>query len=212
MFQIRTDIKQGSHEWHQARLGKITGSSFYKLLGSDASKKKYLYDRANEIIIGARADSENFSTMHTERGRDFESEAKSQYVIKTFTSVKEVGLVTLDDYIACSPDGLVDDDGMLEIKVPDSNNYFRQILEISSKGIKAIPKEYYMQMQFNLYVCGRKWCDYVPYNPMHAALNKGLFTWRVEYEEKTQARIKETVEESIAKIKNYVKQYYTILC
>src|SRR5271170_5792827 len=127
MLQIRTDIKQGSDEWYRLRLGKITGSCFSKLLGGNGAKEKYLYDRANEIVTGCRSDSDSFTNVHIRRGLDFESEAKSQYVMKTFTLINEVGLVQIGDYVACSPDGLIDEDGLIEIKVPDSNNYFRQM-------------------------------------------------------------------------------------
>jgi exodeoxyribonuclease (lambda-induced) len=208
---IRTDISQGSNEWYQERLGKITGSSFHKLLSGNGTKEKYIYDRASEIVTGCRSDSDSFTNIHMQRGHSFEAEARSQYVIKTFTRVTEVGLVELGEYVACSPDGLVDYDGVIEIKVPDSNNYFRQLLEISAKGTQAISNEHYIQMQFNMYVCNRKWCDYILYNPQHAVNNKELFIWRVESEEKMQSRISETIDESIIKIKSYVEQYHNMI-
>lgn len=210
MLQIRTDITQGSEEWYRLRLGKITGSCFSKLLGGNGAKEKYLYDRANEIVTGCRSDSDNFTNVHMRRGIDFESEAKSQYVMKTFSSVEEVGLMQLGDYVACSPDGLIDEDGLIEIKVPDSNNYFRQMLEISLKGNNAIPHEHYVQMQFYMYVCGREWCDYVLYNPQHVINNKELFIHRVEREEEIQTNIGNVLDECVIKIKKYVEQYYAI--
>jgi hypothetical protein len=211
MLQIRTDINQGSDEWYRLRLGKITGSCFSKLLGGNGAKEKYLYDRANEIVTGCRSDSDNFTNVHMRRGIDFESEAKSQYVMKTFSFVEEVGLMQLGDYVACSPDGLIDEDGLIEIKVPDSNNYFRQMLEISLKGNNAIPHEHYVQMQFYMYVCGREWCDYVLYNPQHVINNKELFIHRVEREEEIQTNIGNVLDECVIKIKKYVEQYYAII-
>lgn len=209
MLQIRTDIKQGSDEWYRLRLGKITGSCFSKLLGGNGAKEKYLYDRANEIVTGCRADSDSFTNVHMRRGLDFESEAKSQYIMKTFSFVKEVGLVELGDYTACSPDGLIDEDGIIEIKVPDSNNYFRQMLEISLKGSNAIPHDHYVQMQYYMYVCGREWCDYVLYNPQHVVNNKELFIHRVKREEEMQVNIGNVLDECVIKIKKLCR---TILC
>ncbi len=210
MLQICTDIKQGSDEWYRLRLGKITGSCFSKLLGGNGAKEKYLYDRANEIVTGCRSDSDSFTNVHMRRGLDFEAEAKSLYVIKTFTLVNEVGLIQLGDYVACSPDGLIDEDGLIEIKVPDSNNYFRQMLEISLKGSTAIPHDHYVQMQFYMYVCGREWCDYVLYNPQHVVNNKELFIHRVKREEEIQISIGNVLDECVIKSKKYVEQYYSI--
>lgn len=208
--QVHTDLEQGSEEWHKLRLGKITGSCFHKVLGTKAAREKYLYDRANEIVTGCKSDSEDYVNMHIQRGWEYEPVARAEYIADTFTAVNEVGLVQLGDYIACSPDGLVGDDGMIEIKIPDSNNYFRQVLEISSKGIEAIPSEHYSQMQFNLFVCGREWCDYVLYNPKHSAIGKGLFIYRVEYDNIMQVRIIKVLDECIQAINEYIVQYRKI--
>ncbi len=207
---IRTDIKQGSNEWHNLRLGKITGSSFSKLLGTPVAKEKYLYDKANEIVTGCLSDAASFNNIHMQRGNDFESVARTRYLLETFSVVKEVGLVIVDDYLACSPDGLIDEDGLIEIKVPDSNNYFRQLLEISSQGKSAVPTDYYIQMQFNMYVCGRSWCDYVLYNPQHAKNGKEIFIYRITRDEEMQKKIGQILDVSIIKIKQYVDQYFAL--
>jgi len=209
-IQVHADLEQGSDKWHELRLGKITASCFYKLLGTKAAREKYLYDRANEIVTGCKADGEEYLNLHIQRGWEHETVARNKYITSTFTSVKEVGLVQLSDHIACSPDGLVGEDGMIEIKVPDSNNYFRHVIEISKKGVEAIAKEHYMQMQFNLYVCARKWCDYVLFNPKHAVQGNGLFIFRVGYDEVMQARISEAVDECVPIMNEYVNQYNNI--
>ena len=209
-MQIRTDIIQGSDEWHRLRLGKITGSCFSKLLGGNGAKEKYLYDRANEIVTGSRCDGDSFTNIHIQRGHEYESAAKLRYTAETFSHIEEVGLVQVGNYIACSPDGLIGNDGMIEIKVPDSNNYFRQILEISSNGADAIPTEHYIQMQFYMYVCGRDWCDYVLFNPKHAVNDRELFIHRVERDHDMQMRIDNVANECILKIKRYTEQYYAI--
>lgn len=210
-LQVHTDLEQGSDEWHKLRLGKITGSCFHKLLGTKAAREKYLCDRANEIVTGCKSDGEEYVNMHIQRGWEYEPIAREEYVAHTFTSVNEVGLMQLGDYIACSPDGLVGEDGMIEIKIPDSNNYFRQVLEISAKGVEAISSEHYTQIQFYLYVCGRQWCDYVLYNPKHASIgNKGLFVCRVEHDATLQLKIAQAVDESIQTMNDYVNQYRDI--
>jgi putative phage-type endonuclease len=207
---IRTDITQGSDEWHNLRLGKITGSSFDKLLGTKSAKDKYCYDKANEIVTRSLPDAASFNNIHMQRGNNFENVARTRYLLETFSVVKEVGIVILDDYLACSPDGLIDDDGLIEIKVPDSNNYFRQVLQISTQGTSAIPNEYYIQMQFNMYVCGRNWCDYVLYNPQHAINNLEIFIYRIPRDDEMQKKIGLVLDESIVTIKQYVNQYFTL--
>lgn len=211
-MQLHKNIEQGSPEWHDLRLGKLTGSSAAKLFGTPAAREKYLYDRAAEIVTGCRCDSDECTRgQHTARGSEFEEIALMKYTVATLHEVQKVGFVQLNEFVGCSPDGLIGDDGMIEVKVPDSNNYFRQVLEIASNGVKAIPSEYYYQIQFNLFVCGRKWCDYVLYNPKHEAKGKSLFIIRVERDDSMQNAIASIIDESVAKIGYYVEGYYRII-
>lgn len=210
-MQIFNELKQGTDEWHNLRLGKITGSCFYKLLGTPAASQKYLYQKASEIITNAKSDSESFNNIHVQRGLDYECIAKAEYIKSTWTIIDDVGLIVLNDYVACSPDGLVGDDGMIEIKVPDSHNYLEQVLAIHNDGEKAIPTEYYAQQQFNMYVANRKWCDYTLYNPKYSKHRNGLFTYRVNIDHAMQDRIHKVLEVSIEKIKEYVEQYHNIV-
>jgi exodeoxyribonuclease (lambda-induced) len=203
-------LPQRSEAWHNLRLGKITGSSFYKLLGSKIIREKYLYDRASELITKAKADSEEFSNIHIKRGIDYEHIAKTAYICRTFNHVKDVGLVQLGKYLACSPDGLIDKEGMIEIKVPDSHNFLKQKIEITEQGHKAIPIEYYLQMQFNLYICNRQWCDYVLYNPKHAQVNTGLFIYKVNLDLTIHNQITTVIEQAIDDLKNLINKYHQI--
>ena len=207
---VHENIEQGGYEWHSLRLGKITGSCFNKLMGTSEARKKYLYDRANEIVTGAKSDSDSFISLHIERGHEFEEIAVMKYTVTTLNEVQKVGFVQLDEFVGCSPDGLIGDDGMIEIKVPDSNNYFRQIIELNLKGKKAISKDHYAQMQFNMYVCKRQWCDYVLYNPAHEKNNKAIFIFRVVAEELEQRHIENTLTECVEEMKDLVSKYYAI--
>jgi len=220
-IQIHTEFNQNTDEWHTLRLGKITGSCFHKLLGTKAAAKKYLCDKANEIIIKDRCDRDKFEKlpMHMKRGTSWEDMARFNYEYEGYLKddnfkVSKVGLIQLNDYVVCSPDGLVNDDGLIEIKVPDSNSFFWFISEFEEKGIKAIPKQHYQQMQFNLYVSGRKWCDYVLYNPKHENKEsnyRGLLIQRVEPDPDLQIRIAGIVNTAPAIINEYIEQYYNII-
>jgi hypothetical protein len=210
-MQLHNDIEQGSLEWHDLRLGKLTGSSAAKLFGTPAAREKYLYDRAAEIVTGCRCDTdESVSGIHMARGHEFEEVAIAKYTVATLNEVQRVGFVQLNEFVGCSPDGLVGTCGMIEVKVPDSNNYFRQVLELASDGVKAIPKDYYAQMQFNMFVCGRNWCDYVLYNPKHEATGKSLFVIRVGRDDSMQRSIKSAIDESIVKIEYYMQEWFDI--
>lgn len=212
---IHTDFMQGSEEWHRLRLGKITATGCHKLLGTKDASEKYLYDRISEIVTKSKSDGEervaDVCRMHMDRGNNYESTARELYSLYKFIEVKEVGLVQLGGYLSCSPDGLIDDDGMIEIKVLDSNNYTMQIIEIKTHGYKKIEKKHYEQIQFSLYICKRKWCDYVLYNPKHAgAPNNGLSIYRIEADLKIQERIHNAVEDAIKTINEKVAKYYEI--
>jgi hypothetical protein len=213
-MQLHSDIDQGTSEWNDIRLGKLTGSSAAKLFGTPAAKEKYLYDRAAEIVTGCRCDSDELLDIRPphslQRGHGFEDIALMKYTVATLNEVQRVGFVQLNEFVGCSPDGLVGDDGMIEIKVPDSNNYFRQILKLKNNGVKAIPKDYYAQIQFNMFVCDRNWCDYVLYNAKHEANGKSLFIQRVEKDNAMQELIPGIIDECVAKIGYYVEGYYRI--
>lgn len=208
-IQIYKELPQLSEEWHRLRLGKITGSSFYKMLGGSTTAEKYLYEKASEIVTGAKSDGEKYSNVHIQRGLEWESTARNSYKRNKGVQIEEVGLIQLGDYIACSPDGLVGDDGMIEIKVPDSSNFLKLVLEISVNGKEAISNDHYYQMQFNLYVANRQWCDYVLYN--NKFWGKDLFCHRVERDEVCIDAIKKTLDKGIKQINEYVELYNNIM-
>jgi exodeoxyribonuclease (lambda-induced) len=198
------DIEQRSEEWHAQRIGKITGSNIYKLFGTKQAKEKYLADKASEIVTSCKSDSdENVYNFHIQRGVQYEDKARELYSLQTFSIVKECGLVQSGEYIAYSPDGLIDPDGLLEIKIPDSGKYLLLVIEISKHGIEKIPYEHQLQMQLGMYVCERKWCDYVLYNPKHDR----LFIFRVYLDDKIQTQIHEVLKSSISYIQNLVSEY-----
>jgi hypothetical protein len=218
-MQIYAELKQDSEEWHKLRLGKISGSGFYKIVGTKAAREKYLYEKASERVSISKSDSEEYTNFHMRRGIDWEDIARDAYRIKrNFIDVQQVGLIELNDYVVCSPDGLVSEkdqdgvtrDGMIEIKIVDSHIYFKLALEITEKGVDAIPSEHLAQMQYNLYVSNRQWCDYVLYNPKHAMVGTGLFIRRVERDMVYNDTIKAAIDESIKIIDQHVIKYKEI--
>ena len=157
------DCVQGSDEWLGARAGIPTASNFDMIVTSkgDRSKslEKYLYALAGERLIG-RSD-EKYSNAIMQRGVELEAEARQLYEIITDQTVEQVGLCLSDGPIiyGASPDGLVGEDGLLEIKCPKLSTHVGYLL----KGV--VPIEYIPQVQGQMLVTGRKWCEFLSYYP-----------------------------------------------
>lgn len=210
---IHHEIEQGTQEWHALRCGRFTGTSCAKILGTKAAKEAHIYDKACEISIGTKSDSdENINGIHINRGKLYEDPARNAYIkynaeLLLDDPVTVPGFVASGEYIGYSPDGFVGNDGLIEIKIPDSNNYFRQALEIKNKGIAAIPKDYYLQMQFGLLVCQKQWVDYVIYSPKHEISGKALFVQKVLPDDKIQEEICDALESAITQMQKLIEEY-----
>ena len=153
-------MPQGTHEWHQARLGMPTASQIAKIITplgkptANAARRRYALDLAIERITKRPTDTP--CTFAMQRGKDMEPLARMWYYCETRTPVEQVGFcVTLDGLTGCSPDGLVGDDGMIEIKCPGIAHY----CEIVATG--EIPTDWLLQCHHALYVTGRQWIDFV---------------------------------------------------
>lgn len=176
------NCEQGTEEWFQARLGIPTASMFSTVMAGGQGKTRtiYLYKLAGEIITGECAES--FGNAHTERGNLLEPEARNLYEVQTDTEVKECGFMTLGD-CGYSPDGLVSEDGLIEIKTKLPH------LQIDCLMKDKAPAEHIKQMQGGLWISGREWCDFISYWP-----GLPLFVKRVERDEKLIKQISEAVE------------------
>jgi len=154
------DCIQGTQEWLVARCGMPTASNFDKIITMDGKpsrqREKYLYQLAGEKIIGKPEETYKNDVM--QRGQEMEVEARQLYELITGKVVKQVGLCVEGNY-AASPDGLVDDDGLIEIKCPTLATHVCYLL----KG--ELPSDYFQQIQGQLLVTGRKWVDFMSYYP-----------------------------------------------
>jgi putative phage-type endonuclease len=155
----RTDITQGSSEWHEIRRGKFTASVVSKLLMGKTTQgySDAIYKVAMERLSGKIP--EGYSNAAMLRGIEMEPMAREAYEVETLTLVEEVGFVEANEWVGCSPDGLVGDDGMIQIKCPAYNTHIGYLIN------DEVPKDYYMQMQMEMLVAGRKWNDFVSFHP-----------------------------------------------
>jgi putative phage-type endonuclease len=160
---IIEEFHQGSEEWWEARLGIPTASNFDKIITSkgEPSKqaKKYMYRLAGERVTGICEEGYNGKFM--QRGKEMEQEAREFYEMLNDVEIKEVGLCYADasKKYSCSPDGLVGDEGLVEIKCPIITTAVEYLLA------GKLPISYFEQVQGQLLVTGRKWVDFISYYP-----------------------------------------------
>ena len=162
------DVEQRSEAWYKIRAGKPTASEFSKLITSagvpSKSLDKYAITLAAETFAGGPVDAWE-GNYHTERGRALEDEAIKLYEFANDVSVLPVGFITNDDEtVGCSPDGLVGDDGMVEIKCLKAETHVETMLYFKKNG--RIPPKYVQQTQGQMGLCKRQWCDLVFYHPV----------------------------------------------
>ena len=159
-------MEQRSNEWFQARLGKLTASRFDDIVKLDGTLRtgerplNYMNEKIYELLNNKPFEIE--SNMAMQWGTDTEQEARLAYEYETFETVEEVGFVTHQGYgyIGCSSDGLVGEDGGIEIKCPyNSGNH------ISTLVNDKMPNRYKAQVQGNIFINELKWMDYVSYDP-----------------------------------------------
>lgn len=156
---------QGSPEWLAARVGRATASRFSAVLakiksGEAADRRNYRTELVVERLTGLPAPS--FMSFDMKIGVEREPFARSEYEAKFGQFVTETGFCQHDTLLAgSSPDGLIDDDGGLEIKCPNRSTHFGYL----SLPPGTPPPEYVAQIQGNLWITDRKWWDFVSFNP-----------------------------------------------
>ena len=142
-------MEQRTDEWFAARKGRITASAVGAILGLSPHMTRAAAMRA---MVRARegAEPEFTGNIATQYGENNEAGAIAEYQMETGRTVNPVGFVTREDWAGCSPDGLIGDDGGLEVKCP-----FGKRKEGDLKPLEDQP-HYYAQVQFSLWVTGRK--------------------------------------------------------
>lgn len=157
------DVEQGSPEWYAARLGIPTASEFSKIITPLGAESKSADGYADELIaeIIAGEDVDGFDgTKWTERGKALEQEAADWYEFRYDVDVAKSGFITDDARtMGCSLDRTVGDDGVVEIKCLAGKTMVKLLL----KG--DVEREHYPQIQGQLLISGRKWCDQVLFHP-----------------------------------------------
>ena len=194
------DVVQGTPEWHAVRCGKVSASRFSDVMakgrGNAESKTRsdYLEQLIDEIVDGEPALS--YTNADMQWGIEHEAEARQAYANETGNEIVQVGFVELNERVGCSPDGLVGDDGLVEIKCPKSKTHRKYITE------NRCPPEYYKQIQGQMWVTGRLWCDFFSYNPRPRPPYEHLRTFliRVTRDDVVIAEITDAVDKFIEEL------------
>lgn len=175
---IIIDVEQGSDEWRKARLGCVTASRVADLLlktkaGKYSAKRNdYLVELVCERLTGE--DIPVFENFEMRWGLEKEPDAADLYGFTRDVEPMKVGLVKHPEIerALASPDRLIGDEGMIEIKCPKSTTHVNYMMT------EEVPPEYQLQVFWQLACTGRSWCDFVSFDPRMPG-NAQLFVKRI---------------------------------
>jgi len=163
-MSVLVEVEQRSDEWQKLRCGVATASCFDRIITPatgkpSASAVAYRRELLAEWLTAQPVSVKESGWM--QRGTEMEPEARAFYEFEADAEVTETGFVYLDErrLIGCSPDGLVSDDGLVEIKCPAPHTHVGYLIDAK------LPTAYIPQVQGCLWVTGRQWCDFISYHP-----------------------------------------------
>ena len=188
------DCQQGTAEWKQARCGVVTASCLDKIITPSTGKlsaaaPKYLARLAAEWFIGEPM--EDYVSPYMVRGTDLEAEARLWYSFDSGHDVQQVGFIVRDDgLVGCSPDGLIGDDGGLELKNPGIEQHMVYVL-----NDRLLVSDYRTQVQGCMFVTGRKWWDLCSFSPVLPSIRV-----RVERDEEFIAAMAAAVDQFVERL------------
>jgi len=156
-------MEQGTEAWFNIRIGKVTASRVADVLaktktGYSTTRDNYMAQLVCERLTGQKGES--FTNAAIQHGIETEAYARAAYEARYDVLVDEVGFVSHPtiEMSGASPDGLVGEDGLIEIKCPNTATHIETLLS------ESVPNKYYTQMQFQIACTGRKWCDFVSFD------------------------------------------------
>ena len=187
---------QGSPEWFAARIGSIGGSSIASVVagGQGKMRKSLLYRLAGEILSGVKY--EGYKNADMDRGIEQETDARNVYAMEREIEVQQIGLVKMDEFTHYSPDGLVGDDGLIEIKcvIPS--------VHIETIDTEKIDGGYIKQIQWGLFITQRQYCDFISWSPL--VTDYPIWIKRVERDEKVIKDLNDGADKFIDELKSLV--------
>lgn len=193
-----SDIVQGTPEWFAARLGRVTASRVADVVaktksGPAASRANYAAQLIAERLTGTAP--EGFTNAAMQWGTAMEPDARAAYEFRYDKEVVEVGFVGHPTIAmsGASPDGLIGDDGLVEIKCPNTATHIDTLLG------QAVPGKYIIQVQWQMACTGRAWCDFVSFDPRMPE-SMSLFVQRVKRDDTHIAALEADVRVFLAEV------------
>lgn len=187
---------QRTPEWYMDRCGKITASCFKDVMTKPRAKSAQWSDTALSYayeVVGERLTGEptpSFGSQATDWGIEHEPEARDLYSLLYGNECQEVGFQVhpeLSD-VGASPDSLIGEDGVIEIKCPITSRE-----HVRTLASREMPKEHLPQVQGVLWVTGRQWCDFISYHPKFPHVDIKLCVIRIERDDKYIKELEERV-------------------
>jgi len=201
---IDLEIKQGTEEWHQIRLGKVTASRVSDVMskiksGESAGRKNYKMDLVVERLTNTPTSS--FTNAAMAWGTETEPLARMAYEVHSGNFVETVAFIQHPsiEWFGCSPDGLIGSEGNLEIKCPNTSTHIDYLLA----GVP--PAKYVPQMQTQMACTGRLWTDFVSYDP-RLPPELQLFVVRLDRDEAYIQQIEDEVKQFLDEVKQIYSQ------
>lgn len=194
---------QGTEAWFLDRLRKVTASKIIDIMPTNgkyrASRDNYIAQLVCEWLTGQR--EETYKNAAMQWGTDTEPLARGAYEALTGSMVTEVGFINHPaiDGLGASPDGLVGDDGCIEIKCPNTATHLRTYIR------SEVKKDYIYQMQTVMMCTDRIWCDFVSYDPRLPDKN-AIKIIRFERDDKMIADIISEVESVLTEVEHMMEE------
>lgn len=192
------DVEQGSEAWFALRLGKMTGSEAYPISVAGKGLETLCRKLAAERYTGNR--EETYMSFDMQRGKEEEPIIRSYYELLKGVEVTEVGFVEFNEYVGCSPDGLVGKDGGVEFKSRKYEVYNDLLL-----GERKNELGYIWQCKMNMLNTGREWWDLVNYNPLFK--DKSMHITRYYRDKEDDKILLAGYDKGIELINEYLKRY-----
>jgi putative phage-type endonuclease len=196
--------EQRSTEWFEARMGCVTASRTADVMaktksGYAASRANYMAELICERLTGERQGG--FSSAAMQWGTETEPQARMAYEIMTGATVVETGFVLHPEIagFGASPDGLIGEDGLIEIKCPNTATHIETLLN------DKVPGKYITQMHVQMLCTGRAWCDFVSFDP-RLPVDMQMFVRRVEFDQELADQIVTEVQAFIAEMETKIEQ------
>jgi putative phage-type endonuclease len=193
------EIEQRTPAWAAIRMGKYTASIFADLMPAKSkpadswteTQTKAMYAVVAERMTGVKP--QGFESYAMQWGTLNEDQAREVYEVENAVKVGKVGFVELSDWIGCSPDGFIGEDGLIEIKCPNSDTH---LMYSTIPG--KLSDAYYWQVMGQLWITGRKWCDLVSFDPRFKEYTDQIYTVRIERDEEAIKRLSDRMETVVA--------------